>query len=108
MYAATNFTDGAPFDANGLAQGSRWDDYYLPISQAINDVKVAQQDLSSWEVLSNEECIAAYAADFVTDRRTVIVVSNSSTSDLDGSLLGLDVNVFNTAVGAFGYDPYAW
>ena len=115
VYAAENFTQGAGFDTTGLVyQGSLLHDNRT-LDHTIGRI---QSDAGSWEKLTPAECISAYATDFVSDRRTVVIVSNATNfvlgepcgngPCLHRSLLNIDSYSFNTAVGAFGYDPYAW
>jgi len=115
VYAARNFTQGAEFDTTGLV----YQEHLLQDNPTLNHIiGRIQNDAGSWEKLTPSECISAYATDFVGGRRTVVVVSNITHFDigescgngpcLHGSLLDFDEYSFNTAVGAFGYDPYAW
>lgn len=115
VYAAENFTQGAAFNTIGLV----YHGYLLQDNSTLDDIiGRIQNDAGRWERLSPSECISAYATDFVNDRRTVVVVSNTTHFDigescndgpcLHGSLLDFGEYSFNTAVGAFGYDPYAW
>ena len=115
VYAAENFTQGAEFDTTGIV----YKGYLLQDNSTLeHTIGRIQNNADSWEKLTPSECISAYATDFVSDRRTVVVVSNTTHFDtgepcangpcLHGSLLDFDEYSFNTAVGAFGYDPYAW
>lgn len=115
VYAAENFTQGAAFNTTGLV----YQGYFLDNNSTVDHIiDRVQTDAQAWERLTPSECISAYATDFVSDRRTVVVVSNNTHFDigqpcdngpyLPGSLLDFDEYSFNTAVGAFGYDSYAW
>jgi hypothetical protein len=115
VYAAENFTQGAAFNTTGLV----YQGYLLQDNPTLDHfIGRVQNDANGWERLAPSECISAYATDFVSGRRTVVVVSNATHFDtgepcdngpcLHGSLLDFDEYSFNTAVGAFGYDPYAW
>lgn len=117
VYAAENFTQGAGFNTTGLVF---YDDSGSGVSNKTLDhtLRRIQSDMGSWEKLTPAECISAYATDFVSDRRTVVIVSNTTHSDsgapsvngpfVHGSLLDLTNYHFNTNVGANGYDPYSW
>jgi hypothetical protein len=97
VYATEDFVTGASFyDTSAI--GGAW----LPPGY---DVTPVQEQIASYERLENAACIEAYAKDFITDRRTlVIIASNSSTEG--GSLLGGD----NYELGSPGmyWDPYSW
>jgi hypothetical protein len=72
VYATEDFVTGAPF-YNTSAIREVW----LPRGY---DVTAVQEQISSYERLENAACIEAYAKDFITDRRTLVVIaSNSST-----------------------------
>ncbi|KAF5388815.1 hypothetical protein D9757_005580 [Collybiopsis confluens] len=60
-----------------------------------------QTELSQWNVLSNSECLQAYANDFVSDRLTVVPVVGDYTSN--GSLLVAGYGSKGTSL-----DPYEW
>ncbi len=97
MYATEDFVTGASF-YNTSAIGEAW----FPSGY---NVTAVQEQIASYERLENAACIEAYAKDFITDRRTlVIIASNSSTES--GSLLGGD----NYGLGSpgTGWAPYDW
>ena len=97
MYATEDFVTGAPF-YNTPAVGGAW-------APPGYDVTPVQEQIASYERLDNAACIEAYAKDFITDRRTlVIIASNSSTEG--GSLLGSD-NYELSSPGT-GWAPYNW
>jgi hypothetical protein len=97
VYATEDFVTGASF-YNTSAIGREW----LPPSYNVTPV---QEQITSYERLENTACIEAYAKDFITDRRTlVIIASNSSTEG--GSLLGSD-NYELSSPGT-GWTPYSW
>ena len=97
MYATEDFVTGAPF-YNMSAIGATW----RPLGYNVTPV---QEQIASYERLDNAACIEAYAKDFITDRRTlVIIASNSSTEG--GSLLKSD-NYELSSPGA-GWTPYNW
>ena len=97
VYATEDFVTGAPFN-NPSAIGGAW----LPPGYNVTPV---QEQIASYERLDNAACIEAYAKDFITDRRTlVIIASNSSTEG--GSLLGSDN--YELSSPGFGWTPYNW
>ena len=97
VYATEDFVTGAPFQ-NTNAIGGGWQ----PPGYNVTPV---QEQIASYERLENAACIEAYAKDFITDRRTlVIIASNSSTEG--GSLLGSD-NYELSSPGT-GWTPYNW
>jgi hypothetical protein len=97
VYATEGFVTGAPF-YNTSAVGGIW-------APPGFNVTLVQEQIASYEQLDNAACIEAYAKDFITDRRTlVIIASNSSTES--GSLLGSD-NYELSSPGS-GWTPYSW
>jgi hypothetical protein len=97
VYATESFVTGAPF-YNTSTVGRMW-------SPSGFDVTLVQEQIASYEQLDNTACIEAYAKDFITDRRTlVIIASNSSTEG--GSLLGGD-NYELSSPGTT-WAPYDW
>lgn len=96
VYAAENFTKGAAFNTTGLV----YQGYFLDNNSTLDHIiGRVQTDAQAWERLTPSECISAYATDFVSDRRTVVIVSNTTHFDvgepcdtgpyLHGSLLRL-------------------
>jgi hypothetical protein len=97
VYATEDFVTGAPF-YNTPAIGGVW-------APPGYDVTPVQEQIASYERLDNAACIEAYAKDFITDRRTlVIIASNSSTEG--GSLLGGDN--YELAPPSVDWAPYNW
>jgi len=97
IYATADFVNGAAY--NSTAIGSAW----LPPGY---DPAPVQLNISQYEKLDNSQCIQAYAKDFITDRRTVVVISSNISIDNSGSLLGGGNNELES-VGS-SYDPYSW
>jgi hypothetical protein len=97
VYATESFVTGAPF-YNTSAVSRIW-------APPGFNVTLVQEQIASYEKLDNAACIEAYAKDFITDRRTlVIIASNSSTES--GSLLGSDNYELGSLV--WGWSPYSW
>lgn len=65
-----------------------------------------QSRAKQFEVLDNEECIRAYARDFVEARRNVIVVVKDSPANQD-SLFKVEINEFPQVITP-KYDAFAW
>jgi hypothetical protein len=95
VYAAENFTQGAAFNTTGLV----YQGYFLDTLTLDHIIGRVQTDAQAWGRLTPSECISAYATDFVSNRRTVVIVSNTTHFDvgepcdngpcLHGSLLRL-------------------
>jgi hypothetical protein len=109
VYEAENFTQGSAFNTPGLV----YQNYLLQDNSTLDYIiGRIQNDTGRWKRLTPSECISAYATDFVNDRRTVVVVSNTTHFDigepcdngscLHGSLLDFGEYSFNTPVGALG------
>ena len=97
MYATEDFVTGAPF-----YNTSAVDEVWAPVGYNVTRV---QEQIASYEKLDNAACIDAYAKDFITDRRTlVIIASNSSTES--GSLLGGDN--YELCLPGQPWSPYNW
>jgi hypothetical protein len=96
VYATENFVTGAPFDAEAI--GATW----LPPGY---DVTPVQEQIASYERLENAACIEAYAKDFITDRRTLVIIASNSSTD-GGSLLGSDS--YELSSPGTGWAPYDW
>lgn len=69
-----------------------------------------QQQLSTYENLTNSECIAAYSQVISTERRTVVIVSSSRNATSNNSLLDARQYIFNESVlPSYGsYKPFEW
>ncbi|KAF5381870.1 hypothetical protein D9757_008368 [Collybiopsis confluens] len=64
---------------------------------------VSEAELSQWDVLSNAECITAYATDFISDRATLVRVVGDYVSN--GTLI---VYMEGAFIGGMEGDPYGW
>lgn len=100
LVATEAFVKGASFNTTALNTTNRYDNNLI-------DVGKAQQNATRYENLTNAACIDAYATDFVTDRRTLILVS-TNTSALNDSLLAVKEYSFTQSTGGLLYDPYNW
>lgn len=97
VYATEDFVTGAPFNAtNAIGE------YWLPSGY---DVTLVQEQIASYERLENAACIEAYAQDFITDRRTLVIIASNSSTD-GGSLLGSDN--YELASPGRTWAPYEW
>lgn len=90
----------------GFITGGDYDTARFPSSPSMN-ISGFQQNASTWERLSNRDCIQTYAFDFITNYKNVIaVVSNTSNS---GSLLDVYIDDMPSAQEfSSRYDSFPW
>ncbi|KAF5381867.1 hypothetical protein D9757_008366 [Collybiopsis confluens] len=69
---------------------------------------VREAELSQWDVLSNPECIGAYATDFVSDRATVVPVVGEYVSNGSLAVRSAGMDIIMGGVGAVDQDPFEW
>ena len=97
IYATAGFLKREPYN-NTHAIGGAW-------QPPGYDPAGVQSSVNSWERLANADCIRTYAQDFITSRRTLVIIADN-TSEAGGSLLGSDNFEYQPPGG--GYDPYSW
>ncbi|KIX98119.1 uncharacterized protein Z520_06199 [Fonsecaea multimorphosa CBS 102226] len=77
-FVTQDFVDGKPFVP--------WDGYSdLPDQNDIQSSLLTDPD--TWERLDNDACIRAYATEFLTSRRNLVLLSNNSTKKANESVL---------------------
>lgn len=95
LYATEGFTTGQPYNT-ALFPDS--------VEQNITDI---QSKLPTFDRLSNEDCIKAYAEDFLPDRRNVVLIVKNQTSG--SSLRQVAVNTFPDSQSIIhNYNPFSW
>lgn len=95
LYASQDFIQGASYDKTKY-----------PDSEACNVTDIQARASKDFVVLNNEDCIHAYARDFVEDRRNVIVVVKNPPTN-EGSLFNITDNEFPQKITS-EYNPFAW
>lgn len=60
-----------------------------------------QAELNQHEALQNEDCIRAYAVDFVTDRRTLVLVA-VNREEHESSFIDYAVDAFEPLTSGYG------
>ncbi|KIW64190.1 hypothetical protein PV04_09143 [Phialophora macrospora] len=96
LYASQSFVQGATYDKNKF-----------PDTEECNVTEIqAGARAGNFTVLNNEDCIHAYARDFVEDRRNVIVVVKDPPTN-QGSLFKIADNEFPEKITS-QYNPFAW
>jgi hypothetical protein len=99
IYVTEDFVNGGKFNASAIRDG----EFEYDSDFNFGDV---QDQLNQYEKLQNAACIDAYAVDFVTDRRTLVLVTANSSST-DNSLLYYNYDQFSPPDGN-QYAPYQW
>ena len=94
LYASESFVQGADYDTTKFAD-----------TQECNITDIRSQ-VRTFEKLNNEDCIHAYAKDFVADRRNVIVVVKNPPQN-EGSLFKIEDSEFPSKI-TDSYNPFAW
>ncbi|KAJ9604505.1 hypothetical protein H2200_011341 [Cladophialophora chaetospira] len=95
------------YTSQSFIQGATYDKTKFPDTGACNVTEVqAGARAGNYTVLNNEDCIHAYARDFVEDRRNVIVVVKNPPSN-EGSVFNITQNEFPEKITS-QYNPYAW
>lgn len=87
-----------------FVQGGSYDQQEFPDTEPLNITDV-QARASQFERLDNEDCIRAYAKDFIEDRRNVIAIVKNVTGE--PSLLHVSEQEFPAHITP-QYNPYAW
>lgn len=87
--------NGGSFNASGLD------------GEPTINVGAVQAQLDQYETLQNADCIDAYAVDFVTNRRTLVLVT-ANPSHNGNSLLRSHIDAFAAPVSGSQYNPYEW
>lgn len=103
IFVRPEFVDGAAFNAS-LSDQSR--DIQIDIGQSQIDIGQIQSEVgqtpSPYERLDKADCISAYATDFLSKRRNLVLVSNNSTKGQNSSLLATRDFTFDVT------SPYGW
>ncbi|EXJ94235.1 hypothetical protein A1O1_02628 [Capronia coronata CBS 617.96] len=94
LYASESFVDGNSYDTTRFADTGACN---------VSDI---QSRAKNFLALSNQDCIHAYAKDFVEDRRNVIVVVKNPPAG-QGSLFRVAANEFPPVITT-KYDPFSW
>ncbi|KIV87479.1 hypothetical protein PV11_03022 [Exophiala sideris] len=94
LYTSPDFINGASYNTSAFPD--------------TNDLNVTdiQSNAKQYDVLDNEDCIKAYAKDFVEARRNVIVVVKDPPAN-QGSLFKVEDNEFPEVITP-KYNAYAW
>ncbi|KIW27128.1 uncharacterized protein PV07_06897 [Cladophialophora immunda] len=93
-FVTQDFVDGKPFVPFPVTEL-----YLRPDQQDVQSSLVTHPD--TWERLDNDACIHAYATNFLTSRRNLVLVSNNSTKQANETVLKVtqyvngDVNAFD-------------
>lgn len=94
-FVTQDFVDGQPFESSTAIA-----DTYNPTGFHQTDSEHIQQSLlanpQSWERLDKKDCINAYASNFLSNRRNLILVSNNSTAKANESVLEETLYTFTT------------
>lgn len=95
-----DFVSGAAFN---LSDATKYPQNFV-------DPASVQREISSYQNLTNSECIAAYSQVISTERKTVVIVSSSKNGTANNSLLDAQHYIFNQSVaGSYGwYQPFQW
>ncbi|KIX08225.1 uncharacterized protein Z518_02881 [Rhinocladiella mackenziei CBS 650.93] len=93
------------YASQSFLQGASYDTVKFPDTEACNITDIRSR-LNEFIILNNEDCIHAYAKDFVEDRRNVIVVVQNPPAS-EGSLFKTTENEFPAEI-TNAYNPFAW
>lgn len=94
------------YASQDFIQGASYDKAKYPDTEACNVTDIQARASKEFVVLNNEDCIHAYARDFVEDRRNVIVVVKNPPTN-EGSLFNITDNEFPQKITS-AYNPFAW
>jgi hypothetical protein len=95
------------YTSQSFVQGASYDKTKYPDTEACNVTEIqASARAGNFTVLNNEDCIHAYARDFVEDRRNVIVVVKNPPTN-QGSLFKIADNEFPDKITS-QYNPFSW
>lgn len=110
VFATEGFVAGEPFSpvSNDSSE-------LFPLSHRYNEhldgtlpaVQRSVQD-GAYQRLEPQDCIAAYANDLNTNRRTLVVISNNASDHGGGSFLGGTFRQYDVLISGEDYDPYQW
>lgn len=103
IYVSKEFLSGGTFSLTDYSDDAEYGDSGQTFHVNIGNV---QKNLSQYQRLGPAACIDAYAVDFLTDRRTLVLVTGNASKN-DNSLLGYNYNEFEPSNGA-QYTPYEW
>jgi hypothetical protein len=100
------------YAAEGFARGAWFNETQWPSNSEFNGAEI-QKQAPNYQNLTNIECINAYATDFISDRRTLILVIETDSvngTEPDGSLIGVTGYSFVNGISLTDnqYDPYSW
>ncbi|OAL28642.1 hypothetical protein AYO22_02836 [Fonsecaea multimorphosa] len=95
LYASNSFVQGASYDKNKFSD-----------TEECNVTDIQARASKDFILLNNEDCIHAYARDFVEDRRNVIVVVKNPPAN-EGSLFKIAVNEFPPVINS-SFNNFAW
>ncbi|KAH0842981.1 hypothetical protein FOPE_07835 [Fonsecaea pedrosoi] len=94
------------YASESFAQGASYDKTQFPDSEECNVTDIQAHAAKDFVRLNNEDCIHAYARDFVEDRRNVIVVVKNPPAN-EGSLFKIADNEFPKVITS-KYNAFAW
>jgi hypothetical protein len=95
LYASQDFVQNGPYDRTKF-----------PDSSDLNITAIQQNSNHNYTFLDNEDCIKAYARDYVENHRNVIVIVKNPPSD-QGSLFKIAENEFPPVINN-SYNPFKW
>lgn len=108
IFVTEDYSTGANFSLANGANSARWQ----PPGWDGPSTMQPKAMRGEYERLENKACIEAYAAEFLTDRRHLIVVSNNASLRGNGAVLDSGNFEYQTPQRdkelAKGFDPYPW
>lgn len=106
LFVAPNFLNGAAVNSVAVPGTD------LSQPGVTLDLHKVQKEVTGWERLDLDDCIDAYSTNFITDRRTLVIVTRNESGPAGSVLLAADdefslLDATANAPGAL-YDPYTW
>jgi hypothetical protein len=106
------FIAGGPYNLTYAAE--RTHSLYLDSNYTFIDPAAVQREIKAsdttgqYQRLEPRDCIQNYAHVFLSDRRNLVIVSNTTSDQENNTLLGIETYITEYSIGNGIYSPFDW